>query len=110
VTTPAEPHARFNRHWAHDLSTGCHLWTGWRDEDGYGRFWQGQTWRAHRWLFRYVHGYLPPQVMHDCDTPACVNERHLLPGTRSDNMRDMVLKGRGRNQFMRAGTETEETR
>lgn len=94
---------RFNEKWVADAD-GCHIWTGWLDPDGYGRFAvAGRTHRPHRWLFQQVHGWsdeqMPPEILHSCDKPACVREQCLAPGTKSDNMKDMIAKGRGRNQF-----------
>lgn len=98
--TRTDPRRRFDLHWVLDPVDGCHLWVLGLDRDGYGQFKvDGRTHRAHRWLFYHEHGFLPPEVLHDCDVRRCVNERHLLPGTKSDNMRDMIAKGRGRGQF-----------
>lgn len=89
---------RFDEKWVAD-DAGCHVWTA-NTRDGYGRFWDGErNVDAHRWLFLTEHGWLPPEVCHACDKPACVREQCLFPGTKSDNMRDMMAKGRGRNQF-----------
>jgi hypothetical protein len=34
-------------------------------------------------------------IMHRCDVRTCVADDHITFGTQSDNMRDMLLKGRG---------------
>jgi hypothetical protein len=74
----------------------CKLWTGAKYGTGYGKKWiKGEGWMlAHRYIFQQDHGYLPPVVRHDCDTPLCVELTHLLPGTQADNMRDMFDRGR----------------
>jgi hypothetical protein len=49
-----------------------------------------------RIMYELAHGRLAPGmcVLHTCDTPACVNPEHLFAGTKRDNTRDMVRKGR----------------
>lgn len=80
---------------------GCHLWTGTRDEDGYGRFWVADARRsvsAARWLLGYLRGRpLEPHehALHRCDNPPCVNPAHLYVGSREENMRDARRAGRG---------------
>ena len=75
----------------------CLEWTAGTNSEGYGYFKDGgKDWRATRWIFQHDHGYLPPVVMHTCDNPACVELRHLIPGTQADNMADKMTKGRHR--------------
>lgn len=74
----------------------CKLWTGAKYSTGYGKKWVDGKWMlAHRWAFLGYHGYLPKVVRHDCDTPLCYEETHLLPGDQGDNMRDRFQAGRG---------------
>lgn len=62
----------------------------------YGVFWMnGKNHRAHRAAFELHHGREPNGILlHTCDNPLCCNPSHLSEGTQSDNMADMVRKGR----------------
>ena len=79
------------------VASGCWEWNGYRDKCGYGHVnFQGRRNRAHVVSF-IAHGgeLLPGQhVRHQCDNPPCCNPAHLIAGTRADNMRDMVERGR----------------
>lgn len=78
----------------------CWEWNASKEEKGYGRFrlpGARKTWAAHRVAYTIYHGKFPPEgmlVRHSCDNPSCVNPLHLDVGTASDNMQDMVARGR----------------
>lgn len=101
-----------SRFWEKVFKTeGCWLWTGSREEHGYGVFHVGahSTVIAHRYGWELVNGPIPKRegaeelcVCHHCDTPSCVRPDHLFLGTDKDNMRDMVSKGRAGWQKARA--------
>jgi len=83
----------------------CWLWTAGRAWNGYGRFQcieNGKTRRvaAHRFAYERLVGAIPAglELLHSCDTPACVNPAHLRPGTHAENMADMVERGRHRSR------------
>ena len=78
-------------------SSDCWDWLASEDRDGYGRFWDGEKHvRAHRFAWTLFRGPIPEgkQVLHECDNPPCVNPDHLFLGTNTDNIKDMMQKGR----------------
>jgi hypothetical protein len=49
------------------------------------------------WVSWYLaHGVLPEQnLLHVCDTPACIRPSHLFEGSQADNMYDSAVKAAG---------------
>jgi hypothetical protein len=43
-------------------------------------------------------------VCHSCDTPGCVNPKHLWLGTQSENISDAVSKGRVKSPMINPET------
>ena len=79
------------------MGTGCWEWAGKRTSLGYGRLKVGpRYWYAHRRAWVLAKGPIPSgmRVCHRCDNPSCVRPDHLWLGTQTDNVRDMMTKGR----------------
>ena len=73
----------------------CWEWQGSRRGDNYGQLYVARKHRAaHRFSFFLANCYYPPVVRHKCDNRVCVNPHHLQGGTQTDNMRDVVERGR----------------
>jgi hypothetical protein len=75
----------------------CWLWTGSRDDRGYGRLSVHNVPElAHRLVWEYSYGPVPEGlcVLHHCDNPPCCNPDCLFLGTRKDNNDDRDDKGR----------------
>lgn len=84
-------------------NTGCILWFGASDKDGYGKMCINKKHlRTHRIVYEMHYGPIPEGriIQHSCDTPSCCNIDHLVLGTWLSNMQDKVKKGRLRNQNM----------
>lgn len=89
---------RFNTKWR-ESENDCWLWTGSIAGKGYGSI---KATRSRRWLYAHrlsweiANGPLPEgaNVLHRCDTPACVNPAHLFIGSKEDNAQDMKAKDR----------------
>jgi hypothetical protein len=81
-------------------TTGCWEFKGGKNNLGYGMIRDEKKMRtAHRVSYEEHSQIKIPKhlvVMHSCDNPCCVNPQHLSLGTRSDNTRDMINKGRGK--------------
>jgi len=83
---------------------GCWIWTGNRTSRGYGL--AGNKWcgcyaatgevRSHRVSHVLFKGPIPDgkQVLHNCDTPRCINPKHIYAGTVKQNIGDREKRGR----------------
>jgi hypothetical protein len=79
-----------------EKTEGCWIWTGARYGE-YGRIRiDYRPVLAHRYVYESFIGPIDPGkgVFHHCDTPLCVRPDHLFSGTQSDNVADMIAKGR----------------
>lgn len=77
--------------------TDCWIWTACKLPRGYGKIKvNGKIKLAHRVSFQLNVKPIPEDldVLHSCDTPSCVNFKHLFLGTHADNIADRVSKGR----------------
>ena len=95
-----------DRFWDHvvpEPNSGCWLWDGYTDTEGYGRIGLGGRHAgmtgAHRVSLKITGCHVPDDkfVLHRCDVPCCVNPEHLFLGNQADNIADMMQKGRGKH-------------
>lgn len=74
----------------------CWNWIGSKSGSGYGQFWDGERNIPAHWFLLEARPMKGLEACHRCDNKLCVRPSHVFLGTRSDNMRDMVEKGRHR--------------
>lgn len=98
------------RFWAAvEQTDGCWIWRAHRNVQGYGRIvWYGKRVLAHRVSFELANGPIPVGmfVLHHCDNPPCVNPTHLYAGTKADNARDAIARGRWPHRPSLRGAES----
>lgn len=76
--------------------SGCILYTG-QSNGHYGQIeYRRKTYLAHRAAYMVHKGPIPAGLLvcHSCDVKLCVNPEHLWLGTCTDNVQDMIDKGR----------------
>lgn len=90
---------RLSVHSERDVS-GCIVWLGSKTKRGYGQIRlrnpSNRLMLAHRLAWILAGNTIPDgfELCHKCDNPRCIHVDHLFLGTRSDNVADMVSKGR----------------
>lgn len=85
-----DPIARFNKYYSVDAASGCWLWTGCLDGNGYGKIGVDNVRKgvgAHRFSYELHVGPIPDglQIDHLCRVRNCINPEHLEPVTSAVN-------------------------
>ena len=88
-----------------DENSGCWIFIGSKDRCGYGMIKIGRhNLGAHKVAYLMLVGDYDQsnlELMHTCDTPACINPKHLIPATHKENIADCISKGRHTSQIYR---------
>jgi hypothetical protein len=97
----------------HEDGTGCWIWDGYCDPNGYGRIYNRDRKRiewAHRFSYEAHKGHLPAgfEVDHVCQQTNCVNPGHLDAVTKAEhNQRTMDRLGKSQKHLTAARLRSE---
>lgn len=79
------------------ITETCWIYEGKQFSRGYGRLRHKNKYhQVHRFIYESFFGPIEKGLVcrHTCDMRACINPKHILIGTTSENMKDMVERGR----------------
>jgi len=74
----------------------CWIWQGCKFTNTYGQIlYSTKSYNAHMMSYITFNGLIPHDkvVRHTCDNKLCVNPKHLILGTQSDNILDYYIRG-----------------
>lgn len=95
---PLSPQELEDKYVTPEPMSGCWLWSGGISRDRYGVVTHHRkTRRASHIIWTLHTGEIVPSgkcLLHKCDTPQCVNPKHLFVGTKTENNADRDKKGR----------------
>ncbi len=81
------------------IKGGCRIWQGGKTSGGYGSISvSGVVKSTHRVSYESFVGPIPDglDILHSCDTPACIAPKHLRAGTQLENNKQSRDSGRWR--------------
>ncbi len=84
------PHSGYGQAYRVNELTGCHIWSRFKDKDGYGIFRiDGRSVRAHIFYYEQKYGPVPDglELDHKCERRDCVNPDHMEAVTHAENVR-----------------------
>jgi hypothetical protein len=95
MTTLTKYKSYYESHVKVDPITGCELWTGCKNNIGYGMFrYDGKMRTVHRLKMEWEgHDIDKKIVYHTCNNYHCVNPDHLRVGTLFDKAQMMLSRG-----------------
>lgn len=99
-----DPLERFRLSITIDGETQCHIWSRYKDHEGYGRFKDnGIVHRAHRYIYQVINGPVGPDmhIHHKCFNTSCVNVLHLEAVSASENQKENFRNLRCSNQKLK---------